>query len=317
MKLKISKGYIIGLTVTIALIILYWGFNFLKGNDVLSNDRIFLAKYSDVGGLAKANPVKINGMNVGQVRDMYFSNDGKADIILELVIRNPIPVPINSTAEIVSSDLLGAKAVEITLGDSDVFAKTGDTLQSAIQMSIKEEVNRQLQPLKKKAETLMNSVDTVLTMLQGLFNKQNSENVAKSVEHIANSFNNLESTTGTLDTLLSGQESRIKRILENLELITSNLNGNEDNINKIFANLSSFSDTLARLKVAETIYQMQKTMTEMAAITKKINSGQGSLGMLVNNDSLYLDLQKSAHDLNLLLEDIRMNPKKYVKVSVF
>ncbi len=317
MKLKISKEFIIGLTVTLSLALLYWGFNFLKGNDVLSSDRIFLAKYTDVGGLVIANPVKINGMIVGQVRDMYFTSDGNANIILELLIKNKIPVPINSTAKIISSDLLGSKSVEIILGDSHVLAKSGDTLQSAVEVSIKEEVNRQLQPLKNKAESLMNSIDTVMTMVQGLFSHKNTENFSKSVEHIANSFNNLESTTGTLDTLISGQERRIGRIMENIESITANIQGNEDNLNSIFANISSFSDTLAKVKVSETMAQMQKTFKEVSEITRKINNGEGSLGMLVNNDSLYIDLQKSAHELNILLEDIRMNPKKYVKVSVF
>jgi phospholipid/cholesterol/gamma-HCH transport system substrate-binding protein len=184
-------------------------------------------------------------------------------------------------------------------------------------MSIKEEVNRQLRPLKLKAENLMSQIDTVLTMLQGLVSDDNTDNFSKSVMHIANSFENLENTTSTLDTLMTGQKKRMENILENIESITLNLKQNEKNINNIIANFSSVSDSLAKIQFAKIMANVDKTMKNMAAISDKINRGEGSMGMLVNNDTLYLELEKSSRELNLLLEDIRLNPKKYVRFSVF
>jgi len=248
---------------------------------------------------------------------MYFGAGGDATVVIELIIKNPIPIPVNSAARIYSSDLLGSKAVEIKLGTSGEYAQPGDTLLSEVEVSIKEEVNRQLQPIKSKAEDLMQSIDTVLTMLQRLFGGANTDNIAKSVEHIANSFENLESTTSTLDTLISGQKSRMERILENIESITLNLKNNQDNFNNIIDNFSSLSDTLASARVSETLQGVNNAMNEITAITNRINRGEGSIGMLVNNDSLYIELEKSARELNLLLEDIRQNPKKYVKFSLF
>ncbi len=285
--------------------------------DIFSNDRVYYAVYEDVGGLEKANPVKINGLTVGQVRNMHFSEDGHANIIIEMILRNPLPVPANSTAKIVSSDILGSKAVDIILGNSNEFSASGDTLKADIEISIKAEVSRQLQPIKTKAENLMMSIDTVLSMLNGLFSSNNTRNITKSVEHMANSFENLESTTNTIDTLLKGQRNRLENIFGNIESITQNLQSNEDNLNNIIANLSSFSDTLAQARVAETISNVNKAMVEVSDITKKINNGEGSLGMLVNDDSLYIELERSSRELNLLLEDIRLNPKRYVKFSVF
>lgn len=315
--MKLSKEFKIGLIVAIALALLYWGINFLKGKNVFSNERVFTAIYHDVGGLEKTNPVTINGLNVGQVRSMNFTTDGSAKVSIEIVIKNNINIPKNSTAKIVSSDLLGSKAVEIKLGNSNDFAETGDTLISEIEMSIKDEVNRQLQPIKTKAEDLMSSIDTVLTMLQGLVSHDNRDNFAKSVRHIANSFENLESTTSTLDTLVTGQKHRIENILSNLESITSNLKDNKENLNNIITNFSAMSDSLAKVRFAETMLNVDRMMVEMASISEKINSGEGSLGMLVNDDSLYIELEKSSKELNLLLEDIRLNPKKYVRFSVF
>lgn len=315
--MKISKEFIIGLIITVTLALLYWGFNFLKGEDVFSNNRVVYAIYDDVGGLNKANPVSINGLRVGQVRDMYFLNNLSSQVVIELMLINPLPIPKNSVARIVSSDLLGSKGVEINLGNSMELVVTGDTLLAEVEASIKDEVNRQFQPLKAKAEDLMLSIDTVITMMQGLFSKANRDNITSSVEHISNSFANLEDATGKLDTLLLNQQNRIERILVNIESITKNLDSNQDQFNHIIANFSALSDTLAKANVSETLMNTNKTLEEVASVMQKINEGEGTMGMLVNNDSLYIQLEKSAKDLNLLLEDIRLNPKKYVKVSVF
>jgi phospholipid/cholesterol/gamma-HCH transport system substrate-binding protein len=261
--------------------------------------------------------VTINGLTVGHVRNMSFSNDGKANVVIELIINNSIPIPRNSIARIASSDLLGSKTVEVILGTSSEYANSGDTLISDIEISIKEEVSRQLKPLKNKAEGLLVSIDTVITMLNSLFSKTNTDNISRSVAHIAGSFENLENTTSTLDNLMNEEKSRLERILENVESITLNLKNNEGKLNTIFTNFSALSDTLAKAKFSETISELHSTMSELAVISKKINTGEGSLGMLINNDSLYTELEKSSHELNLLLEDIRLNPKRYVKFSVF
>ncbi|MCB2220043.1 MAG: MCE family protein [Bacteroidetes bacterium] len=315
--MKLSKEFKIGLIVTLAMALLYWGFNFLKGEDIFSNDRIFYAVYKDVAGLEKTNPVKINGLSVGRVRNMFFKNDNSSRVVIEFILSNDIPIPANSTAKISSSDLLGSKEVEIKLGNSELLAESGDTLLAEVEISIKEEVNRQIAPIKNKAEDLMSSIDTVLSMLQGIFSTTNADNFSKSVMHIANSFENLENTTSSLDTLVSGQRNRIEHILGNIESITANLKDNEEQFNAIISNFGAISDSLAQIRFAQTMYNVDKTMKSLADISGKIDEGQGSLGMLVNNDTLYIELENTSRELKLLLEDIRTNPKKYVKFSIF
>lgn len=315
--MKLTREFKIGIIITISLALLYWGFNFLKGKDVFSSERVFKAVYVDIGGLERANPVTINGVNVGQVRNIHFTKDGKANVVIEIVIRENIDIPVDSKATIISPDLLGSKAVLITLGNSNELALSGDTLASEVEISIKEEVNRQLAPIKNKAEALMSSIDSVLTMLQGLFSSGNTENFSKSVEHIANTVENIESITGTIDTLLLGQKGRIENIVSNIDAIIRNIKNNEDELNHIIANFSSISDSLAAIRFAETMNNVNQTMAEMADITSKINQGEGSLGLLINDDSLYINLENTSRELNLLLEDIRLNPKKYVRFSVF
>lgn len=316
-KLKINKEFKIGFVVLLALGLLYWGFNFLKGEDVFSRERVYVAVYNNVGGLGKANPVFINGLRVGQVRDMYFQSEATSEVVVEMIITNPVPIPKNSVANIFDADLLGSKAIEISLGNSPELALTGDTLIASKEISLKDQVSKQFEPLKNKAEQLMLSIDTMLVGLNQLFDKSNTANISKSVEYIASSFQNLESTTATLDSMMTEQKNRIGQILVNTESISKNLADNGENFDRIMANLSSFSDSLAQTNFKSTLISANKALTDVAAIMKKINDGEGSLGLLVNDDSLYIGLTKSSRDLNLLLEDIRKNPKKYVKVSVF
>ena len=301
----------------VALGLLYWGFSFLKGEDVFREERVYVAVYNNVGGLGKANPVFINGLRVGQVRDMYFRSDVSSEVIVLMIITNPLPIPDNSVANIFDADLLGSKAIEISLGNSTVYAESGDTLIASKEISLKEEVSKQFQPIKDKAENLMLSIDTMLIALNQLFDKSNTANISKSVEYIANSFQNLESTTATLDTLMTSQKKRIEGILYNTESITSNLAENQDRFNNIMGNFSALSDSLAQSNFKATVNSANDAMQEIATIVKRINDGKGSIGLLVNDDSLYIELEKSSRDLNLLLEDIRNNPKRYLKFSVF
>lgn len=226
--MKISKEFNIGLIVLVALGLLYWGFSFLKGEDVFSKERVYVAVYNNVGGLGKANPVFINGLRVGQVRDMYFRSDVSSEVVVVMIITNPLPIPDNSVANIFDADLLGSKAIEISLGNSMVYAESGDTLIASKEISLKEEVSKQFAPIKDKAEELMLSIDTMLIALNHLFDKSNTANISKSVEYMANSFQNLESTTATLDELMTSQKERMGQILVNTESITQNLAANGD-----------------------------------------------------------------------------------------
>jgi phospholipid/cholesterol/gamma-HCH transport system substrate-binding protein len=134
---------------------------------------------------------------------------------------------------------------------------------------------------------------------------------------MANSFENIESTTDNLDEIITQQRGRIEMIIKNIEAISANLKNNEGNLDNILTNFASISDTLSKAKLSQTVHNLQNTLNQLSLITERINSGQGSIGMLVNDDSLYIELKKSSRDLNILLEDIRQNPKKYLKFSVF
>jgi phospholipid/cholesterol/gamma-HCH transport system substrate-binding protein len=311
-----SKEFKVGILVVAGLIFFYWGFNFLKGTNFLSGKRIFYATYNSINGLVEANNVEINGVKVGAVNEISFINI-KGKVLVKFAVENNIKIPRNSIASIYSSDVLGSKALEIKLGDSSVMAKSGDTLKSAIQPSITEQFGYELLPFKRKAENLMASLDSAIDVIQAIFNDKTRDNLKHSFESIKNSINSFEHIAYNIDTIVSTQRNRLTIIFANIESISSNLKNNNSKLTNIINNFSNISDSLSKAKIIKVINNTNDALKNFSDISEKINKGQGSLGLLINNDSLYKELNNSSKELNLLLEDIRLNPQNYVHFSIF
>jgi phospholipid/cholesterol/gamma-HCH transport system substrate-binding protein len=178
-------------------------------------------------------------------------------------------------------------------------------------------VNAQVAPIKAKAEALISSLDSLVIVVQAILNEDSKKNLIQSLQNISLTFKNLENTTANIDTLISGERKRISGIMRNVELITRNFEKNSDELNRIMKNAATFSDSLAAADIASTIRNADKALNELTQILDKVNKGEGTAGMLLKNDTLYFELEKSAAELNKLLEDVRLNPKRYVKISLF
>ncbi len=314
--MKISREIKVGLVFLASVAIFVWGFNFLKGTSMFSGSRLLYAVYDKVDGLDKANKVKVNGLNIGQVKDLDFL-EGSSKIVAEFYIKSDIKIPANSVARIYATDLLGSKAVEIILGDSKKYLQSGDTLRSEMESSLKDQLSEQVEPLKKKALVLINSVDSVMMVIQSIFNENTRSSLASSLENIRNTLGNLENASSNIDTILISGKARVQNIMANAESISRNLKENNENINTILTNFAALSDSLAEADIPQTLRDASTAVNNLKVISDKINRGEGTLGQLITNDSLYLELNNSMNSLKLLLEDIRLNPKKYVKLSLF
>jgi len=317
MTLKNRKVYTVALSFVLALVLFIWGFNFLKGKDVFNKEQLYFVEYNQVNGLIRSNPVVINGLRVGQVRDIYFHPSLNGKLIVVIALTTKFPVPDNSIARIFSSDLMGSKAIELQLGTSKIYLKPNDTLMSSIEASLMDEVNAQVLPLKIKAETLLSSVDSLVVILQTILNENAKDNIFSSLQSVSATIQNLERTTLVIDSVVSTESSRISSILYNIELITRNFEQNNGEINTILSNMAALSDSLVKADIGSVVHHADASLAELNKLLDAINRGQGTVGQLMQNDTLYYQLEKSAEELNKLLEDVRLNPKRYVKFSLF
>ena len=301
--MKNRKAIIVAVSFIIAFLLLWWGINFLKGKNLLSSQRRFYAVYSDARGLMNANPVTINGMRVGLVDNIYFdpSYDGK--VIVELVITNDIPIPKNSVAVITSPALLGSMSVSITRGDSETMAHSGDTLLSSTAGGMLEEVGHQLMPLKDKIEKVVVSLDSVVLAVNNILDTTGQQNISQTLAHLEVTMKNLEATSKKLNKIMSEEGDKVGTIMDNATNITDKL--------------SAVSDSLAQADLAATIRDIDATVLELRTTISDINAGQGTVGKLMTEDSLYKHVDETVERLNELLDNISKKPRKYLKFSVF
>jgi phospholipid/cholesterol/gamma-HCH transport system substrate-binding protein len=314
---KLSKEVRVGIVTTLAIGCFIYGFNFLKGKNLFSTQRKFYAVYSDIDGLVKANPVIINGFQIGMIGDIQLFPDTTGRLVVTILIDDDLQIPSTSIAKVMSSGLLSSKAVQIILGKGTQYAESGDTLRAAQEDNLKQAVNKTIAPLQEKATSLISSIDSVMTVVQEVLNDQTRKNLTKSFESIRFALSSLEITSYRLDTMVVTERTKISSILSKVNTLATTLSSNSANLNNIINNFSNISDSLAKSNLTSTINNADVALSQAAAIFTKINKGEGTMGMLINNDSLYRKLDNSAADLDKLLEDLRLNPHRYVQVSVF
>jgi len=314
--MKISKEAKIGLIVTSGIALLFWGLNFLKGRDFFTSQKLIYALYDHVDGLSASNPVQVNGMKIGSISKLTLLPDYTGRILVTMHINDRVRIPRNSTAQIFSTDLLGAKGIRFLLGDASDDIRDGDTLRSDIQRSLQQEVSAQVAPIREKAENILSSMDSVLVIVRTVFNEKTKADLRQSFLSISNTMQAIESMAGKLDHDLAHQ-GNLDKILGNIESISTNLKNNNKQLSNIIENFSAISDTLAKARLAETLEDTRRTLESTSAIMDKINRGEGSIGLLVNNDSLYINLNNTAHSLDAMLSDLREHPKRYVHFSMF
>ncbi len=315
--MKKSKPYIIGLSFIIAIVVFVWGFNYLKGKNLFKKQMFLYAEYPTVNGLVTAKPVYINGLRVGQVNKLYFDPDMSGNIIVELLIQTNFPIPKNTVAHIFSADLMGSKSIELKLGDSPEIAQNGDTLPTSVERSLMEEMDKQIKPLKVKAEMLLSSIDTLVNAFNAVMTEASIKNLESSMRNLRLTIKNLANTTNNVDNMVQSEIHTIRSIIDHTDSLMITLNNNSASMVNIIDNVETITDTLAAADLAGMLNSINNSLADMNNIIQKINEGSGTAGKFINNDSLYNELNKSAEELNKLLKDVRENPKRYVKFSLF
>ena len=309
--MKISNETKIGALTAIAITILILGYSFLKGNDVFSGSNRFYAIYKSVDGLSISKPVLVNGFQIGRISRMDLLPDGHT--IVEFNVQSQYNVPSNTLAKLVSTDLLGSKAIVFQYGNSNTFAEDKDTLRADIEGSLAQS----LEPIQTKAENLIARLDSSLESINKVLNPNFQKNVDRSFVSIANSLQTLEGTTKKIDALVGSQTGHINGILSNAEAVSSNLKNSSSQLTGITSNFQKVSSDVANSNIKQTLENANKAMADLQATISRINSNQGTLGLLLNDDKMYKNLNEASSSLNSLLIDFKANPKRYVSFSVF
>ena len=304
---RISKEFKSGFIFLLAIIFLVYGLKYLKGLNVFQTNKPYYAIYDDIDGLQIGSSIRLNGFNVGMVNNIILNSDN--NLVVTLNIDGLDNIPENSICKIVNQDLMGTKGVSLILGQSNSFASSGDTLLGRVENSLQDEVNAQILPLKNKAEGLIGSVDSLLTIVTAVLNKNTRNSLSNSIKSLDETFAILSKTMVKIDSMVYDNDARVSKVLSNLESITTNLNDSASGIKPILYNLSSISDTLSNANFGSLVNNIN-------TISNNINSGSGSLTKLMNDEKLYINLEKSTSELAELIEDIKNNPKRYVNFSI-
>jgi phospholipid/cholesterol/gamma-HCH transport system substrate-binding protein len=260
----------------------------------------------------------VNGFKVGQVTNVNFLEDGDGALLVEFTIEeSKLKVPIDSDAKIYSSDLFGTKAIKIEPGVTDIYIQDGDTLLSSVEMDITAAVRKELEPLRRKTEELIKGVDDILLNMKAVFEDDATQGLPSAFESMQRTLRTLENTANNLDGLVEENRIIFTRVMSNVDVLSLNLRNNNKKITNIISNFSDLSDSLVKVDIATTMARADRAMEEITVMTKRINNGEGTLGKLMVDDSLYNGLVESNIEIQELLDDLQLNPWKYVRVSLF
>ncbi|MBQ8222839.1 MAG: MCE family protein [Bacteroidales bacterium] len=296
-----TKSILVALSFIAALLLFIWGFNFLKGKSILRNQYNFYAVYENTKGLLPGDLVTINGMQVGTVSSLKFHPSQDGSIVVAFVMNKDLDVPRNTVVNLASS-LTGSVSLELVLGDSPLLAENDDTLTSAYDNGTMGMITETLVPLKNSLQTLLNSLNDLTANLNDLLNQNLKNDINKGVSSFASSMENINAISNDLQYLTDKENGKLTVVVNNLETITNDF--------------SAVSDSLKEIDYTHLVNSLENTIAEFNILLEGINNGEGSVGRLVKEDSLYNNINTTVETLQSLLEEIKANPKK-IKLSVF
>jgi phospholipid/cholesterol/gamma-HCH transport system substrate-binding protein len=313
--MKISNETKIGALTAIAIVLLVLGFNFLKGKTFFSKSHNLFAKYTNVQGLQPSNPVVINGLQVGTVYSINTDKNMK-EILVNMNLTKDVNIPVNSVA-IIKPSLLGTTSVEITLGDAKTYIPLNDTIATHASSGIFTDVLSKVDPVLYQVTKAVTSIDSILMKVNQVLDPNAKNNIAGTLANLNKTTENLIGASKSLDILLNTQTGALASTLNNLNSFTANLDKNSGKINNVMTNLDKTATNLSNLDLQKTLNTLNSTIGDLKSAIGKFDKKDGTLGLLLNDTKLYENLRATSNKLNLLIDDLRTNPKRYVNISVF
>lgn len=309
--MKINNETKVGILTVVALALLIIGFNFLKGRDLFNDKPKIYAVFSKLGSLTKSNEVKINGLTVGNVYDMEEVDKNVSGIKVTISLTRKVNIPSNSVAYITAPlGGLAAATIVIEKGDATAYLKDGDIISTRVDEGLFGGLTAEVAPTLSKIRNSLDSLNRVFSNINTLFDAGAKKNLQQTIA-------NLNLATSSMNKLLDPQTSALAATLNNVNSITSNLKNNNDSITAIMSNTKQFTEKLAKLNLQQTMDTLSSAITLLKATVSKIASKDGTLGALINDRQLYNKLTDAILSAEILIDDLRAHPKRYVNLSVF
>ena len=303
LSLSLSKEIKVGVLALVAGVVLYFGFQYLKGTDLMAVQREYHAVYNNVSGLKRANPVKINGVQVGKVANLTLVEGNR--VVVTFDIERQYRLNDSTRAIFASASALGDKEIQLIVGNGTRLLADGDTLIGRSEAGMLDVFAEQAKPIVRDLDSMVVNINKLVKQMQGLS------------QPLGGTLQNLQSTSGKLDNILAQNQAAIRGIANNLNSMSAALNDPQTGVKPLMARLNAAGDTLSQMQLAETVQKANASIANINKLLGDINQGQGSLGKLAKNDSLYNNLNRFSANLDSLMVDFRQRPKRYVHFSVF
>ena len=307
--MKISNETKIGVLTTVSIVLLILGFNFLKGNKLFEKSRNIYANFKNVDGLEASDAVMINGLSIGNISDISEADKDVKNIRVTINLKKDVHIPKNSIASI-NTGIISSATIVIIKGDAADYLVDGDTLSTVEKVGLLDQVQNNINPVLSKLSGTLQSLDSLVVVVGSMFDPKTKNNFSSI-------FANLAVSSASLQGILNTQSGTLAKSLNNVDSFTKNLAKNNDHITNTLDNLDKTTTSLSNAKIQEAVANLNSTMTDLKNVVGKINNSNGSLGLLINDKKLYQNLESSTRSLNILLDDVRVHPKRYVNISVF
>ena len=301
--MRLSKEIKAAFFVLSTILLFIFGFNYLKGSSILDKQKTIYAVYDEVDGLLVGANVMINGLSIGNVTELDFLPNS-TKILVTLKVKDKLNFSSKSTASIYETGVLGGLAISIEpVFERESIVKTGDTLMSSVRPGLTELINRQIEPLSRQLQSTITSVDSIFTGASNVLNRQTQEEIKESISVLTSAINAINNSSVIIEETLTSKNTQINNAIDNFE--------------KISSNLSNVSDELNSFGLTSLLSNLEVSVDGISSIVDKLDSDDSTLGKLINEDEVYDNLNSSIESLNILINDIKTNPKKYVHFSVF
>ncbi|WP_281232714.1 MlaD family protein [Flavobacterium gelatinilyticum] len=301
--MKLTREIKTAVLVIASILLFIWGYSFLKGRDLFTNYKTLLVEYDNVEELSASAPVTINGLAIGKVSKISI-NENTGKLLVELQLKTDFPISKTSKAALYSPSLIGGKQIKIipNLEDKDP-AEDGQMLTPVVELGLTESLGGKIEPIQQKLDKMLLNIDVLVTGLNNTLDKTTQENLKKTIAELSQTMAQFHRASGSLNNILDTNKGQI--------------NGVVTNLNKMSGNFNRISDSLNKADLGKTVRNLNQALAKVDGLMNNLNSGKGTAGKLLNDDALYNNLAKTSKELELLLQDVRLYPTRYVNVSLF